>query len=82
VITVSKLLDMSAIFREYIFYRRSHVINMYDTEIYCRQEGKSRAIFVLCSSTHVNLKGVLGYGMSQLTILRIFQSKLGLGEDF
>lgn len=43
---------------------------------------KNRAIFVVCSSTHVNLKGLLGYGMSLLTISMYFQSKLGLGEDF
>lgn len=58
------------------------LLNMYDTEICCRQEGKNRAIFVVCSSTHVNLKGLLGYGMSSLTISMYFQSKLGLGEDF
>lgn len=38
---------MSAIFREYIFYRRSHAINMYDTEIHCRQEGKKIMRFSL-----------------------------------
>lgn len=74
---------MSAIFREYIFYRRSHAINMYDTEIHCRQEGKKKSCDFRCllGYSHVNLKARLGYRLSQQTISTYIQSKLSLGED-